>query len=812
MKKHINKFSNKFIVAVLMMCLFTAMFLSSICVTDVSASAYKKYNAATDIDYTNGEGKNVVLTHTEKKEAELASYEINDSRLTRNATFYMSMNVKFSKSWSWAIQLRNVTCDIKGKSVTGNMTFRLFGNQGTMLVDDYGIDNWPSFKKIDDKKWHEVTVKSTPTSFEIWIDGVKGKKLYYMSSVSNMTTNYVCPAVSMTGYNTGTVKNIKIWNDGKKENPVMPADRVTQSIESLPDVIALKASDLARVNGVLSAYNNLSDKEKKYVINHDKLELLVKALPKFQNSYSLKVEGKKTGKFQEVFPEGIISHRKTEGRQRFEFDTALSRKSTFYMNCVVNMSKDSNCFDIILRKESYKVDGKDVEANLSIRIFTHGALLIDSESNEMSEWCQFKKELFTGSHIVAVESRPNYCALWIDNQKYEIEGMHKNVSGAINSISARPGIYLSEEPEGTISNIQVWNDGNRSGENIYSVGDAERVAIYNLPELNELSLNDEGAVKRARSMYNRLSEEDRKYVTNIDKLESVERSIKFIKEKGEIAYLFLRDELPEVKKNYVNLISTAKPEIMPEFNQMVSYNSSTYELKFTNSEEYIQIPFKGLQGIGADDTYLIKFVYKPYEYYYETETASWMGLRVTFSGYEVGGNGAKFVNRNQFVFFVTQCGLIERANSQSMPDKYITTFVPELNKEHHVSMLCEQGKMKVWVNGKPVTYLDELPDYPFSLGFEGSRCKCDVTNIQVYNLSNPTVTESVDDKEGGFKFVEDLLYGKEGKTSNGDVNRSKAVMVTVISITAISIITILAVIVVIALRKRKKRGVINNEE
>lgn len=808
MKKVTSKTLDRVIALALIICLVSGISFAGN-VSDVPASAYQSYNASKDIDYTDGEGAKVVLTHKENA-PEVASYELTDTRLTRNATVYMSMKVNFKKSWAWGIQLRDATCEIDGKEYTGKMIFRLFGNQGTLQVADQSIDEWPQFNSIDDQKWHTVTVKSTTKSFEVWIDGVKGKKLYYMSNVKNITSNYVCPAITLAGYNDGTVKDIRIWNDGTTENPVMPADRVCQSIEALPDVVSMTQADLSKIRSVLSDYQNLSETEKKFVVNYDKLELLKKALTKFDGAYELKVEGTKIGTFAQVFPEGIISHRRSYGLERYEFDTALSRKSTYYIQCVINLAEDSNCFDILLRDEAYKVDGKDVESNVSIRLFTHGALLIDQKGNAMSEWLEFdKKNLLGESHILVVESSPNACALWIDNKKYEFENINKEASGTVDIIAAKPGFNLTNEPEGTISHVAVWND--KAGDNTYSVGDAARIAIFNLPELNQLSLDDEPQVQKARKLYNALSKSDKQYVPNIEKLEKTERAIKFIKEDSNMAFMFLKDDLPQVGDSYVNLMSTAKPDIKPEFSQMVSYNAATYELNFTNSEEYINVPFNEIQGIGSDDTYLIKFVYKPYEYFYETETAAWMGLRVTFSGYNVGGNGAILNNKQQFAFMVNSCAIIPIANNQGQPTDYIDGFVAEVGKTYHVSMLCRQGKLKIWVNGKAVGYLDTLADYPLKLEFEGSRCKCDVTDIQLYNLSNPEAKESVEENQGGFKFIDDLLYGKEGKSSNADLNRDKTIMVAAITL-AVVVVIALIVTVIFIVKKRKKKGEHKDEE
>lgn len=769
MKVKVQSLCRWFLGLALALCILVSPMLSK----DAHAADVRSFQEATDIDYTNGEGKQVVLTH-QKDEKQVASYEINDTRLTRNASFYMSMKVKFDNSHSWAIRLRNVTCKIGTEVVTDDMVFRVFDKKGTLQVGKKSIDNWPTFSDINDNTWHTVTVRSTVNSFEIWIDGVRGKGLYYKSDVTDMVSNYTCPSVSMSGYNSGTIKEICVWNDGNDENPVMPADRVAQSIESLPDAVALKASDYNRVNEVTAEYGALADSEKQFVRNYDKLQQLQKIVKSGGTNYSIWVTGSKEGAFTDLFPKNAISHKDKQAAVKYFFETEAGRNSTFYIQFVVNMTPESNCFDVYLRDQEHTVKGATVSGPISLRMFKNSAVILDSRSNRVSEWVNYTtKNLYEGSHVITIESTPDSCTIWIDETKYEVPEYMKGVSGKVDCVMATTGFYMGKTVEGTVSNIKVWGDGI----NQYSAGDNERAAVYRLPNLNELTLADEAAVAQARELYNALDKENRKYVANLEKLEKLERAIAFIKEKGEHAYQFLHDDLPEVHEDYLNLISTGKLNIPAKHNSRVNYNNQTHNLNYLDSKEYINTPFEDLKGIAPEDTWLLKFVYKPYEYYYETETAAWMGLHITFSGYQVGGNGQNFVNKSKFAFFVNQCGIVSTVNGKSVPTDYLTTFVPEVGKEYHVSMLCEQGKMKIWINGEPVAYYDELPNYPAKIEFESSRCRGDVENIQLYNMSHPTEFKDDTVKADSFKFVEDSLYGVEGQTHTELLTNKKELLI-----------------------------------
>lgn len=759
-------------IRILLACLMTLCFLLlPLSGMQAQAAAFPVFDPEKDIDYTDGEGAEVELTHV--KDDPIVSYEIDDTRLTRNATFYMSMQARFDNSHSWAIRLRNVTCRVGDETVTGDMEFHLFKNNGTMLVGDKGIDNWPGFTDINDNEWHEITVRSAVDSFELWVDGVRGRGLYYLPEVSDMVSNYTCPAVILGGWNSGTVKNIRIWNDGTEENPVMPADQVAQSIEMLPDAVSLSPSDRGRVAAAASQYAALSDSEKSFVPNYDKLQQLVRVSGSGE-AYEIRVSGSEEGDFEELFPDGVLSQRRGQPAVRYYFETEASRNSTYYIQCVVNMQEDSNCFDIYLRNQKHVVAGKKVLGPVSIRLFKNSAAVLDSRQNEVSGWINYGTNLFEGSHIITVESTPGSCTVWIDETKYEVPEYLANVSG-VECIQAQSGIAMTGEVTGTVSDIRVWNDRNSGagGQNRYGAGDAARIAIFRLPQLTELAPEHEEALKEARALCQELEEKELKYVTNLEKLERSERAIAFLKEAGDHAYGFLRDELPQVQEDYLNLISTGTLDIPPEHNSRVSYNAQTHELNFTDPMEYINTPFTGIQGISAEDTWLLRFHYLPHEYYYESEGAGWMGLRITFAGYRADSGGGPR-NRHQFVFFVNQTGMVTMVNNNGMPVTYQPGFTPEMEQQYQVTMLCEQGRMKIWVNGEPLAYYDDLAKYPFALEFESSRCRCDLTDIELYNLSSPTELKSQEKKAGGFQFMDDVLYYKEGITATDRLEQKKS--------------------------------------
>lgn len=781
--------------------------LSSMCpMGDVQAAAVRSFQKGTDIDYTGGEGERVILKHKESETGTIASYEVNDTRLTRNATFYMSMKVKFDNSHSWAIRLRNVTCKIGEETVTGDMVFRAFDKSGTLQVDGKSVDNWPTYSNIEDNKWHEIIVRSTVNSFEIWVDNVRGKGLYYRSDVTSMTTNYTCPSVSMSGYNSGTIKDICVWNNGKSENPVMPSDKVAQSIESLPDAVAVKSTNWSKIQKAEKAYQALSKEEKKYVVNYDKLEQLLVAVNSKSDAYTIVVDGNKTGAFSEVFPKGIISHKKDEAAVKYYFETETGRKSTYYMQFVLQMPEESQSFDVYLRNQEHTVEGETVSGVVGLRVFKKSATLVDGKQNRISEWANFDTNIFEGSHVITVKSTPTSCTLWIDETKYEIPDYMKVVSGDTDYIAATPGFYMSKVVEGTISDIRVW------GENSYVIGDAARVAIYRLPQLNEVTEKDIDAIKEARKMYEELDADAKHYVTNLEHLERLERAVAFIEEKGEAAYAFLKDEIPEVKEDYVNLISTGNVNIPSAYLSEISYNEQTHDLIYTDSHDYVNTKFENLDGVGADDTWLIKFTYVPHEYYYETESASWMGIHITFAGYEVGGNGQKVLNRSKFAFFVNQCGLIQNVNGSSIPTEYLTTFSPQVEQEYEVSMLCEQGKMKVWVNGEPIAYYDELPLYPIALAFESSRCRCDIKDIQLYNMSTPTAPELTEKLAKNVKFIEDLLYDVEGSTDTRQMKEKQMILILSVILFVIVILGSVATCFVCLHKKTGKKGAVKCDE
>ena len=151
------------------------------------------------------------------------------------------------------------------------------------------------------------------------------------------------------------------------------------------------------------------------------------------------------------------------------------------------------------------------------------------------------------------------------------------------------------------------------------------------------------------------------------------------------------------------------------------------------------------------------------------------------------------------------------ANNNAAPTDYLTTFVPELNKEYQVTMLCEQGKMKLWINGEPVVYYDELPEYPFLLEFESSRVRCDVKDIQLYNLSNPTEPEFAEAATESFKLIGDTLYDVRGISAQDRVDaKKKTFVIALVLLLVVAAITV--VVFVFNLKKKSFRKKTKGEE
>lgn len=58
-------------------------------------------------------------------------------------------------------------------------------------------------------------------------------------------------------------------------------------------------------------------------------------------------------------------------------------------------------------------------------------------------------------------------------------------------------------------------------------------AIDQLPELNELTLEDEATVQAIENLYQQLSEEEKQKVTNLDVLEAARKKIEALKDLGD---------------------------------------------------------------------------------------------------------------------------------------------------------------------------------------------------------------------------------------------------------------------------------------
>ena len=781
---------------------------------NVCAVTLPVFNSKTDINYSGEEGSNVFLTHKKADSAQTVSYYVDDYSITRNATIYLSVNAKFTNSESWGIRLRNVSCKVGGETVSGDLVFRLFKNSGVAQVGNTSItqEKWASFNNINDNNWHKIVIKSDTKGLSLWIDGDQAKGMYYDSKVTDISFNYSCPGIFMGGYNEGILKNVTVWNNGTSENPVMPADKVVKNIASLKATYNLTVSDENLVKQIKNQYNSLSSKEKEYVYNYSELEEAELTINSIKYAYDINVSGTVNGKFKDVFGNGVITHTRKDSPAKYYFESGLSRNSTYYSQFMIDFDF-AYSFDFYLRQAEYTVKGQKVSSVIGIRFFAKTAAVVDEKQNRLSSFINYS-DISKGLHVITVKSSPKECVVWIDGIKHEFE--HFLVSGKddsafasaenVDNLSAKTGFYLGSNENygafGKIFNIRIYNDKNTSknGENQYSIGDEARISIFKLKDLNAISLNDKKNIYNARYLVDELNKDDLKYVTNIEKLEKLERAIAFLEEKGEHAYNFLKDNLPVIKSNDENLISSTMFVVSSDYMNDVSYNNVTHSMVCKNDSEYINVDFKSPANLSAEDTYVIKFKYTPHSYLYETETSAWMGLRVFFSGYEVGGNGQKSANKTQLAFMTNDIGIISTVNSVTGTCDYYGGYKIELNKSYDVVMLCEQGRMKLWINGSPVAYYDDLPKFAPSIAFQFSRCNCDVDNIQLYNYTDSAPYISVDNTENTMKFVDDLLYGKEGASLNNITNAKKIILI----ITSALSVLIISIFVMCLIRYKKK--------
>ena len=798
--------------------IIVAIFVTASCLFDkpinTSALATPDFVSRRDINYAGNDGEKLYLTHKRNEPDINATYWVENSALTRNATFYISINARFTNSESWGVRLRNVSCKVDGKVVTGDLVFRFFKTSGVAQIGDVTVnqEKWASFDNICDNQWHNIIVKSDTKSISVWIDGNQAKGTYFAANVTEMKSNYSCPGVFMGGYNDGELKNLKVWNNGGSENPVMPADRVVRAITALPNPSNIKVSDADAVGNVSEAYIALSSEEKKYVNNYSRFQQAEMALNSLKNSFELWVSGTETGKFEDVLGESGIVHDKGDTEGKYFLEGEMSRNSTYYIQFAAKFDFLFS-FDLYLRNAEYEIDGKKITGNTNIRFFRSSAAVVDSKQNRISSFINYP-DIGSGTHVFTLKVEPYNLTVWIDGVKYEfsqylmctdLKDEFSSVEN-YNNISTVTGFCLGSSEEygayGKIFDIRVFNDKNTLsyGENRYSSGDDARISIFKLPEYNQITLDDKPNVQKARELVSKLAEEDLKYVTNIDKLEKLERAIQFIEETGEYAYMFLRDEMPLIKKDDKNLISISDITIPAEHNNYISYNKLTHDLVCTSPNEYIEVPFTTPELLSAEDTYVIKFSYTPYEYFYETETSAWMGLRVYFSGYQVGGNGQKYLNRTELAFMTDDIGIISTVNGTTGACDYFGGYKIELDKTYDVVLLCAQGKMKLWINNMPVAYYDTIPEFGPYISFQFSRARCDVKNIQIYNYKDETPLAQENVKDAMHLMVDDLLYNMDGIELIDKLNLKKYFVAGSI---AFSFVMLSAVIMLLIRRKRK---------
>ena len=84
--------------------------------------------------------------------------------------------------------------------------------------------------------------------------------------------------------------------------------------------------------------------------------------------------------------------------------------------------------------------------------------------------------------------------------------------------------------------------------------------------------------------------------------------------------------------------------------------------------------------------------------------------------------------------------------------------------------------------------------------------RCDIKDIQLYNMSTPTAPELTEKLAKNVKFIEDLLYDVEGSTDTRQMKEKQMIMILSVILFVIVILGSVATCFVCLHKKTGKKG------
>lgn len=196
---------------------------------------------------------------------------------------------------------------------------------------------------------------------------------------------------------------------------------------------------------------------------------------------------------------------------------------------------------------------------------------------------------------------------------------------------------------------------------------------------------------------------------------------------------------PEGNINYADRLKSGHFATMQA--KGFSWDEKTNTLKSTKKDQFGRVQVGNFTDMSVSDTFAIKFKYTVTDYEPNGEDKGAMGLRFYFRGFTYYGATNNLDNRG-IMFANFGASDWEYWNwEHTMSNIYDYGF--EVGKTYDVEILSGPSELGLWMNGKKIFYLYNLPDCGPYFTFEVYRSQFEMANLEIYNIE----PEEYDDDE-----------------------------------------------------------------
>ena len=360
---------------------------------------------------------------------------------------------------------------------------------------------------------------------------------------------------------------------GKQEEKqyLKKVDNIIQAIDELPDVVTL--DDDIKVREISYSYESLPNEYKEKVTNYQKLQDAILKIDNLKKEQEYQTAANSVIRKINILPslEDIrIEDKELVIAAREKYEELEEEAKAFVTNYDKLLDLEARIVELENEEEAIK-KVIDLINNLpsSHDLTIHDKTLVEQAREEYEALSLEQKKEITNlalleeaeaqMAIIEKDEQDKALAAEIVEMIYaipSIENLTIDDKTMLQNIRYQYGT-LSDNAKALVTNLEILEKAEEQMEILkYIEGlktDAKHVdeLIASLPSLEEVTLEDKARISNARNWYNRLSDDAKVYVTNLEKLKGLEQKIveleqiELYKEKAEVV-INLISALPSV--------------------------------------------------------------------------------------------------------------------------------------------------------------------------------------------------------------------------------------------------------------------------